>query len=179
MFRYGLCLCLGAVGFYREHSTGWRASLITLVAVLCHQLAGVPHPVCVDEVVPVTSTMMAGKASDPVEVPFTWVACQINGEMIIADWIRNNPIYRTWKLATWKCVPGKYEPTLFFRKFIKDRREAFIREATEWWLNNPGEFEKEKATIRGRVLEMFELEDVAFDAIELFYNERKDGAEIS
>jgi hypothetical protein len=85
--------------------------MITLVAVLCHHLAGMPHPVCVDEVVPTDFAMMAGKVNDPVQVPFTWGYCEIHGQELVADWMNHNPKYRNWRLAAWKCVPGQYEPS--------------------------------------------------------------------
>lgn len=73
----------------------------------------------------------------------------------------------------WRNHPA----TLFFRQFIKDRRDDLIRQATEGWLNNPSNFEKESREDRGRILELFVIEDVPFDVIEAFYKEKEDGAE--
>jgi len=71
---------------------------ITLVAVLCHTLAGMPEPVCVEEIV--TDSAMDGR--------LTWVSCQIDAQAGIAAWLSDNPEYRNWTLARWKCVPGHY-----------------------------------------------------------------------
>lgn len=70
----------------------------------------------------------------------------------------------------WRNHPA----TLFFRQFLKDRREALIRGASEAWLNNPKAWETEHLTQRGRILELFEVEDVPFEAIEVFYQEQED-----
>jgi hypothetical protein len=71
----------------------------------------------------------------------------------------------------WRNHPA----TLFFRKFLKDRREAMIHAATEAWLNNPAAFETESREARGRIRELFEVEDVPFEAIESFYKEQEQG----
>lgn len=71
----------------------------------------------------------------------------------------------------WRNHPA----TLFFRKFLKDRRESLIRRMTETWLNGPDLFAKEQETARGRILELFECEDVPFDVIEQFYREEENG----
>ena len=68
----------------------------------------------------------------------------------------------------WRNSPA----TLFFRQFIKDRRTALIQQSTELWLNNPEGFTKEMQFLRGRLEEMFALEDMAFEAIETFYKEQ-------
>lgn len=68
----------------------------------------------------------------------------------------------------WRNHPA----TLFFRKFLKDRREALIHSAQEVWLNNPKAFEQEGETARGRVLELFEVEDIAYEIIQTFYEEQ-------
>jgi hypothetical protein len=81
--------------------------MITLVAILCHSLTGIPEPVCVDEVVP-TPLMAAGMADDPLPIPFTWVSCSVSGQQIVADWMLEHPIYRSWQLKAWQCVPGQY-----------------------------------------------------------------------
>lgn len=68
----------------------------------------------------------------------------------------------------WRNHPA----TLFFRQFLKDRREALIQEATEAWLNGSPSFDKENQTERGRIAELFLVEDIAFEVIETFYKER-------
>lgn len=76
----------------------------------------------------------------------------------------------------WRNHPA----TLFFRKFIKDRRELLIRGMTEEWLNAPEQFEVNKTEARGRILELFDVEDVPFETIETFYKEQEqDGDEAS
>jgi hypothetical protein len=82
--------------------------MINLVAILCHMLNGVP--LCVDEMVP-TPLMAAGKASDPIPMPFTWVMCSVSGQQIASDWMREHPIYRFWQLKAWECVRGQYVPS--------------------------------------------------------------------
>lgn len=59
--------------------------------------------------------------------------------------------------------------TLFFRGFIKDRRESLVHGMTEEWLNNPDAFDVHKHEARGRILELFDVEDVPFETIEGFY----------
>lgn len=82
---------------------------VTLVAVLCHQLNSVS--LCIEEPIP-TPQMAAGKADDPVTIPFTKHFCEIDGIPIILDWIRD-PLnkYHDWTLRAYKCVPGEYVPT--------------------------------------------------------------------
>lgn len=68
---------------------------ITIAAILCHSLAGAPAPVCREEVVAQTDTM---------------VACLI-GQPAIADW-KAHSIYRSdaWRIDRIKCIPGPYTP---------------------------------------------------------------------
>ena len=68
----------------------------------------------------------------------------------------------------WRNHPA----TMFFRQFLKDRREALIQEATEDWLNGSASFERENQVERGRIAELFLVEDIAFEIIETFYKER-------
>ena len=68
----------------------------------------------------------------------------------------------------WKNHPA----TLFFRKFLRDRREHLIHSASESWLNSGTVAEVD----RGRILELFDVEDVPYDVIEVFYQGR-DNAE--
>jgi hypothetical protein len=36
-------------------------------------------------------------------------ACQVNGQIGIADWLAKGP-YHEWTLKSYKCVMGKYTP---------------------------------------------------------------------
>lgn len=74
----------------------------------------------------------------------------------------------------WRNHPA----TLFFRQFIKDRRDALILQGQEMWMNSPKEFPDHMQFMRGRLEEMFALEDMAFEDIEAFYRE-KNGSEDS
>ena len=71
----------------------------------------------------------------------------------------------------WKNHPA----TLFFRQFLKDRREHLIHMASEHWLNTGFVTEVD----RGRILELFDVEEVPFDVIEIFYQERDNARESS
>lgn len=66
--------------------------LVTLVAILCN------GPLCLEKVV--TNNEQSG---------ITMAACQVNGQIGIADWLANGP-YREWTLKGYKCVLGKYTP---------------------------------------------------------------------
>ncbi|MGD0848181.1 hypothetical protein [Bradyrhizobium sp.] len=39
----------------------------------------------------------------------TMTACQVNGQIGIADWLANGP-YHEWTLQRYKCVMGNYVP---------------------------------------------------------------------
>lgn len=67
----------------------------TIVAILCHALNGVP--VCAEEIV--TDTALSG---------VTFQQCLIGGELGISQWMADSPLYRSWQLKSWKCVPGHY-----------------------------------------------------------------------
>ena len=66
--------------------------LVTLVAVLCN------GQLCLEKVV--TNSDLSG---------ITMVACTVQGQIGIADWLANGP-YHAWKLQRYKCVMGKYIP---------------------------------------------------------------------
>jgi len=66
--------------------------LVTLVAILCN------GQLCLEKVV--TNNEQSG---------ITMAACQVNGQIGIADWLANGP-YHQWKLKAYKCVLGKYTP---------------------------------------------------------------------
>ena len=73
----------------------------------------------------------------------------------------------------WRNHPA----TLFFRQFLKDRRSDLIQNCTEAWLNGSLVFEKENQIERGRIMELFVVEDIAFEVIEAFYKDKEDAAE--
>ena len=66
--------------------------LVTLVAVLCNS------QLCLEKVV--TTSEQSG---------ITMMACQVNGQIGIADWMAKGP-YHEWKLQKYKCIAGKYVP---------------------------------------------------------------------
>lgn len=66
--------------------------LVTLIAILCH------GQLCLEKVV--TNNEQSG---------ITMAACQVNGQIGIADWLTKGP-YHEWKLKGYKCVLGKYTP---------------------------------------------------------------------
>lgn len=71
--------------------------LITLVAVLCHQLAG-PATRCVEEIVTDSATLSS---------------CSIQGQIGISEWMSRHPIYHVgWRLERYKCVIGAYTPRI-------------------------------------------------------------------
>lgn len=72
----------------------------------------------------------------------------------------------------WRNHPA----TMFFRQFLKDRREALIREASEQWLNGDKAFESENQVMRGAITELFRVEDIPYEAIEIFYQEQENDA---
>jgi hypothetical protein len=64
--------------------------LVTLVAILCN------GQLCMEKVV--TTSEQSG---------ITMAACQVNGQIGIADWLSKGP-YQSWTLQSYKCVLGKY-----------------------------------------------------------------------
>ena len=64
--------------------------LVTLVALICNA------QLCMEKIV--TTSDMSG---------ITMIACQMQGQSGIADWLSKGP-YHTWKLKGYKCVEGKY-----------------------------------------------------------------------
>jgi hypothetical protein len=66
--------------------------LVTLVAVLCNS------QLCLEKVV--TTSEQSG---------ITMMACQVNGQIGIADWLAKGP-YHEWRLQKYKCIAGKYVP---------------------------------------------------------------------
>jgi hypothetical protein len=79
----------GLIGY---SSTAMVIMLVTLVAVLCNS------QLCMEKVV--TNSDMSG---------ITMTACQINGQIGIADWLAKGP-YHAWTLQRYKCVAGRYIP---------------------------------------------------------------------
>lgn len=72
--------------------------LVTLVAVLCHALVAHGPEVCVEQIV----------ADSNLDPRLNWMSCQVGAQQGIAAWLADNPKYRDWRLAKWKCVPGHY-----------------------------------------------------------------------
>jgi hypothetical protein len=66
--------------------------LVTLVAVLCNS------QLCLEKVV--TTSEQSG---------ITMMACQVNGQIGIAEWLANGP-YHEWTLKSYRCVAGRYIP---------------------------------------------------------------------
>ena len=66
--------------------------LVTLVAVLCNS------QLCIEKIV--TTSDQSG---------ITMTACQVNGQIGIADWLSKGP-YQAWRLQSYKCVAGTYMP---------------------------------------------------------------------
>ena len=89
---------------------------ITLVAILCHSLAGIPQPVCVDEIVP-TEQMIAGKCSDApcsdaIPMGMSVYACMSgDGLRQAQEWAAGQLQYHEWRIAGVKCVQGPYAPS--------------------------------------------------------------------
>ncbi len=70
---------------------------VTLVAFLCEASSG-PAGRCVEEIV--TDTSLSN---------ITFQSCMIDGQIGIAQWMSEHPIYRTgWTLRRYKCVLGPY-----------------------------------------------------------------------
>ena len=69
---------------------------ITLIAVLCHSLAG--SPVCVEETV----------IDSDVNKELTLMGCAIGAQPVLAQWKSADPTYRSedYWIARYKCVPG-------------------------------------------------------------------------
>ena len=67
--------------------------LVTLVAILCNG-----QQLCLEKIV--TTSEQSG---------ITMMACQVNGQIGIAEWLANGP-YHEWRLQSYKCVMGKYSP---------------------------------------------------------------------
>jgi len=71
---------------------------VTLVAVLCRVFTGGVGD-CVEEIV-----------SDSNLSNITFQSCMIQGQIGIANWMSEHPIYHTnWVLQRYKCAPGRYE----------------------------------------------------------------------
>jgi hypothetical protein len=71
---------------------------VTLVAVLCHVLPGGPGG-CVEEII-----------TDTNQSNITFQSCMIQGQIGIAKWMSEHPIYHAnWTLQRYKCAPGHYE----------------------------------------------------------------------
>jgi hypothetical protein len=86
--------------------------MITLVAIVCHMLGTVPAPLCVEEIVTDSPfEAQARKIDAPIPMPaLTMAVCESHGQEIAAVWLAQHPIYHTWFLHKWECVPGRYSP---------------------------------------------------------------------
>jgi hypothetical protein len=86
--------------------------MITLVAIVCHFIRTAPTPVCVEEIVADSRFEAQARAIDhPVPMPaLTLAMCESRGQQIAAEWLAQHPIYRTWFLQKWQCVPSAYTP---------------------------------------------------------------------
>lgn len=72
----------------------------------------------------------------------------------------------------------KHHPvSKFFFQFLRDRKEAMIRECSLQWLNGSELFDKENQINRGRILELVELLEIEFQVIEEFNKKEEDGTE--
>ena len=71
---------------------------ISLVAVIC---ANILNPEsCVKEFV-----------TDNTQNEMSMVGCLgLEGELSALHFVAQHPLYRTWKLAAWRCVMGPYSP---------------------------------------------------------------------
>jgi hypothetical protein len=86
---------------------------VTLVAVLCHVLPGGPGD-CVEEIV-----------TDSNQSNITFQSCVIQGQIGIAKWMSEHPIYHAnWTLQRYKCAPGHYELHV----------KAWPMKETAWWM---------------------------------------------
>ena len=73
------------------------------------------------------------------------------------------------QFGEWKHHPA----SKFFFQFMRDRRAQLIGMANETWLNSGKTDEVE----RGRILSLFELDELSFEVIETFYKERENEAQ--
>jgi hypothetical protein len=72
---------------------------VTLVAVLCHGLAGTSNA-CVEEII-----------TDSSKSDITFQSCLIEGQIGVTKWMSEHPIYRSdWTLQRYKCAAGHYAP---------------------------------------------------------------------
>jgi len=70
---------------------------VTLVAVLCRVVAGGAGD-CVEEIV--TDSNLSN---------ITFQSCMIQGQIGIASWMSEHPIYHAnWTLQRYKCAPGRF-----------------------------------------------------------------------
>lgn len=73
----------------------------------------------------------------------------------------------------WRNHPA----TMFYRQFLKEYRASLIEGATEAYLNG-NDRDPDRHVMRGRILALFDVEDLNFDVIENFYKEKEaNGAE--
>lgn len=70
--------------------------MITIIALMCHAIAGFPE-LCHEEIV--------------VRAPISLVACQMGSQSAVADWKENSKFQgKKWSIKKILCSPGNYEP---------------------------------------------------------------------
>ena len=69
----------------------------------------------------------------------------------------------------------KHEPvTKYFFDYLVNKRAFLKSAALDMWLSDPKNLSE---TLRGQIIELEEVTELPWDAIEAFYQEREDGAE--
>lgn len=64
-----------------------------------------------------------------------------------------------------------------FFKFLADKRQHLLAFSTEEWLSGSRNFADGNQTVRGQIIELGEIADLRFEAVEAFYQEEENGAE--
>ncbi|MDB5607796.1 MAG: hypothetical protein JWP25_4696 [Bradyrhizobium sp.] len=72
----------------------------------------------------------------------------------------------------------KYDPvTKLFIGFLLEKRKFLIDAAAEQWLGGSDVFATANQTVRGQIVELGEIADLPFEAIDEFYKERENEGE--
>src|SRR5947199_351689 len=66
-----------------------------------------------------------------------------------------------------------------FLQFLKDKQDFLKAAALDQWVNGADSFATCNQTIRGQIIELSEIADLPFEAMEEFYKERDNAAEDS
>jgi hypothetical protein len=77
--------------------------------------------------------------------------------------------------AEWRHHPA----TKFFLQFLEDRKQQLTEFGMECWIKGNASFDAEGPVIRGRILELLEVETLTHEAIVNFYKEKDSGTEIT